>query len=86
MEELKIKFDFVVCRVVVSMDKFINWSFLLLKLEEYLYVLFNGLIILKGSNFWIELVFLEKENYIEEYFIFDFFEGEYYLEKLVIYV
>ncbi len=84
-EELKMKFDFVVCRAVASLDKLINWSFPLLKVEEHLHALPNGLITLKGSNIKAELASLEKGHYIENYPISDFFEGEYYLEKSVIY-
>lgn len=84
-EELKLKFDFVVCRAVASLDKLIHWSFPLLKIEEQLHALPNGLITLKGSNIKAELASLEKGHYVENYPISDFFEGEYYLEKSVIY-
>lgn len=84
-EELKLKFDFVVCRAVASMDKLIQWSFPRLKVEEHLHALPNGLITLKGRNLRAELAPLHKEHYLEEYPISDFFEEEYYLEKSVIY-
>lgn len=84
-EELKVKFDFVVCRAVASLDKLINWSFPLLKVEEHLHALPNGLITLKGSNIKAELATLEKGHYVEDYPISDYFKEDYYLEKSVIY-
>lgn len=84
-EELKVKFDFVICRAVASLDKLINWSFPLLKVEEHLHALPNGLITLKGSNIKAELAVLEKGHYVEDYPISDYFKEEYYLEKSVIY-
>jgi len=84
-EELKVKFDFVVCRAVASLDKLINWSFPLLKVEEHLHALPNGLITLKGSNIQAELAVLEKGHYVEDYPISDYFKEDYYLEKSVIY-
>ena len=84
-EELKIKFDFVVCRAVASMDKLIQWSFPRLKIKDHLHALPNGLITLKGSHIQAELAPLHKEHYLENYPISDFFEEEYYLEKSVIY-
>lgn len=84
-EELKVKFDFVVCRAVASLDKLINWSFPLLKVEEQLHALPNGLITLKGSNIEAELAVLEKGHYVEDYPISDYFKEDYYLEKSVIY-
>lgn len=84
-EELKQKFDFVVCRAVASLDKLAGWSFPLIKAKQR-HALPNGLISLKGGDIKAEIEALPRGAYTEAYALSDFFEEEYYEEKFIIYV
>lgn len=84
-EELKGKFDFVICRAVASLDKLVLWSRRLLKHEQQ-HGLPNGLITLKGGDVKAEIKALPKGEYVESTPLSDFFEGEYYQEKYAVYV
>lgn len=84
-EELKGRFDFVVCRAVASLDKLVPWSARLLSHEER-HALPNGLLTLKGGNLRGEIKALGKGAYVEQFPLTDYFPMEYYMEKYVIYV
>ena len=84
-EELKQKFDFVVCRAVASLDKLVAWSFPLIKNKQQ-HALPNGLITLKGGDIQAELDALPRGSYTEVYPLSDFFDEEYYQEKYILYV
>lgn len=84
-EELKQRFDFVVCRAVAGLEKLIRWSQPLLKNKQR-HALPNGLITLKGGDIQKEIKALPKGHYVEVYPIADFFQEDYYTEKYVIYV
>ncbi|MEZ5041169.1 MAG: 16S rRNA (guanine(527)-N(7))-methyltransferase RsmG [Saprospiraceae bacterium] len=84
-EELKTKFDFVVCRAVTSLDKLIEWSFPLLKIKQQQHALPNGLITLKGGSIRGEIDALPKGNYVESFPISNYFKEDYFLEKMAVY-
>ena len=84
-EELKDRFDFVVCRAVASLEKLVPWSQRLLKREEK-HALPNGLLTLKGGDLKHEIKALGKGHYIEQFPITDYFQLDYYIEKYVVYV
>lgn len=84
-EELKDRFDFVVCRAVASLDKLVPWAQRLLKREER-HALPNGLLTLKGGDLKNEIKELGTGHYVEQFSITDYFPLEYYIEKYVVYV
>jgi|AntRauTorckE5430_2_1112549.scaffolds.fasta_scaffold30510_1 16S rRNA (guanine527-N7)-methyltransferase len=84
-EELKDRFDFVVCRAVASLEKLVPWTQRLLRREER-HALPNGLLTLKGGDLKNEVKALGKGPYVELFPITDFFEMDYYIEKYVVYV
>lgn len=84
-EELKDRFDFVVCRAVASLDKLVPWTQRLLKREER-HALPNGLLTLKGGDLKSEIKALGKGHYVELFPITDYFKMDYYIEKYVVYV
>jgi 16S rRNA (guanine527-N7)-methyltransferase len=84
-EELKKKFDFVVCRAVASLDKLVMWSENLIDQRQQ-NAWPNGLITLKGGNITEEMKSLSKKYYAEIEHIDHFFEEEYYKEKYLVYI
>jgi 16S rRNA (guanine527-N7)-methyltransferase len=84
-EELKEKFDFVVCRAVASLDKLVEWSRPLIKKKQQ-HALPNGLITLKGGNLRAELKSLGRKAYAESFPLSDFFDEPYFEEKYAVYV
>jgi 16S rRNA (guanine527-N7)-methyltransferase len=84
-EELKKKFDFVVCRAVASLDKLVMWSENLID-QRQKNAWPNGLITLKGGNIMEEVKSLPRKYYAEVEEIEHFFEEEYYLEKYLVYI
>ena len=84
-EELKIKFDFVVCRAVTTIDKLVIWSKMLIK-EDQEHGTPNGLIALKGGNIKQELKLLPKKEYTEIVKLSTYFKEEYFEGKYVVYV
>lgn len=84
-EEVKAKYDFVVCRAVASIDKLNLWSMPLIH-DDQKHVLPNGLLALKGGKLKTELKLLPKRAYYEQYALKDFFAEPYYDEKYLIYV
>ena len=84
-EDLKIKFDFVICRAVAKLDKLVAWSARLIK-NQQVHSLPNGLITLKGGAVKEEIKELPKGEYTEVFPLSDFFEENYYDEKVAVYV
>ncbi len=84
-EELKQRFDFVICRAVASLDKLVLWSERLIAHQQR-NAWPNGLITLKGGDIQTEIKSLPKNSYVELEPLSDFFEEEYFKEKYVVYV
>lgn len=85
-EELKgYKFDFIVTRAVASLDKLIIWTQRLYK-KQHQHFMPNGMIALKGGDLKKEIKAVGKGEYVEKYSVWDFFEGEFFEEKFIIYV
>lgn len=84
-EELKMKFDFVICRAVAKLDKLVTWTSRLIK-NQQVHSLPNGLITLKGGAIKEEIKELPKGEYTEVYPLSNFFEEAYYEEKVAVYV
>lgn len=85
VEELKIKFDFVVCRAVTTIDKLVLWSSRLIK-ENQIHGQPNGLIALKGGNIKEELKLLPGKPYVDITKLSEYFKEEYFEGKHVLYV
>ena len=84
-EELKEKFDFVVCRAVASLDKLVMWSNpLISKRQQHAFP--NGLITLKGGSLKEEKQALPRGAYVDILPLTHFFEEEYFEEKVIVYV
>ena len=84
-EEMKERFDFVVCRAVASLDKLLAWSRPLLK-HQHIHPIPNGLLSLKGGNVRQERKAIPRHEYVEYYPIQTFFPQPYFEEKYVVYV
>lgn len=85
-EELKKeKFDFVVSRAVASLDKLLLWSRPLIRQKQQ-HAQPNGLIALKGGNINAEIKMLSKDEYVETYPLFHWFEEDFFSEKQLVYV
>ena len=83
-EDLRAKVDFVVCRAVATMDKLVNWSRPLIKMDGH-NALPNGLIALKGGNLTAELAELPKSNYVERVPFSAYFDEPIFEHKAIIY-
>ena len=84
-EELKRRFDFVVCLAVASIDKLRLSTQHKFKTDHYNHIP-NGLIALKGGDIDKELKLLQKFEFVEVYDLKDYFDLPYYEEKHIIYV
>jgi 16S rRNA (guanine527-N7)-methyltransferase len=84
-EELKEKFDFVICRAVASLDKLVAWSFPLISQKER-HAIPNGLITLKGGTLTEEKKGLPRGTYLDIVPLIHYFEEPYFEEKVVVYV
>ncbi len=84
-EELKEKFDFVICRAVASMDKLYGWSLKLIG-SQHKHGLPNGLITLKGGNVKEEIKLLPGGSYTEVWPVTDVFPEDFFEEKVMVYV
>ena len=83
-EDMKERFDFVVCRAVATMDKLVNWSRPLIKLEGK-NALPNGLIALKGGDLKEELAELPRGEYVEQVPFSQYFQEELFDHKYIVY-
>ena len=82
-EKIDEKFDFVVSRAVTAMPAFLNWTkgkFL----KENKNDLKNGILYLKGGDLTEEMKTVKKA--IQYFDISEFFEGEFFETKKVVYV
>lgn len=87
VEEYKLqKFDFAVSRAVAPLEKLVEWSFRLIKQRDQKHILPNGLIALKGGDIQAERKALPRGFYTEVYPLSKFFQDDYYIEKVAIYV
>lgn len=84
-EEIRQKFDFVICRAVTSLEKLMTWALPLLKSRQK-HALPNGLITLKGGDLKAEIKALPRGSYTELFPLSAFFEETYFLEKYAVYV
>ncbi len=84
-EDVKQKFDFVICRAVTSLEKLVIWSNRLFKTKQQ-HAIPNGLITLKGGDLRAEIRSLPKGTYTELIPLSDFFEESYFQEKYAVYV
>ncbi len=84
-EEMKARFDFVVCRAVASLDKLLAWSRPLLK-SRHAHGLPNGLLCLKGGDVEQERRAIGQHEYVETYPIRQYFDFSFFEEKYVLYV
>ena len=85
-EEMKgQKFDFVVTRAVATLDKLMPWTQRLYK-KQHQHFMPNGLFALKGGDLKKEIKALGKGEYAERFSLRDFFEGEFFEEKSIVYV
>lgn len=84
-EEIKQKFDFVVCRGVARMDKLYLWTRKKFK-TKHQNAIPNGLFAMKGGDPKTEIKLLPKREYTEVYKLDDMFDLEYYYQKYVLYI
>ncbi|GAB5551733.1 MAG: 16S rRNA (guanine(527)-N(7))-methyltransferase RsmG [Saprospiraceae bacterium] len=84
-EELREKFDFVICRAVASLDKLVTWSFPLISNKER-HAIPNGLITLKGGMLEAETKSLPRGTYVDVVPLSHYFEEPFFDEKVVVYV
>lgn len=84
-EELKKKFDFIICRAVASLDKLVAWSEPLISSHQN-NAWPNGLIGLKGGKINEEIKEIPRKYYTDLEPLSKYFEEEYYAEKFIIYV
>jgi len=82
-EKVDQQFDFVVSRAVTAMPKFLNWTkgkFLKENKNDFK----NGILYLKGGDLTEEMATVKKA--VQYFDIPDFFEGEFFETKKVVYV
>jgi 16S rRNA (guanine527-N7)-methyltransferase len=84
-EELKERFDFVICRAVAGLDKLFAWSIPLLSKKEK-HAIPNGLITLKGGNLEAEIKALPRGSYVDIQPLNEFFQEPFFDEKVLVYV
>ena len=84
-EEIKQKFDFVICRAVAALDKLVLWSQRLVH-DNQKHIIPNGLITLKGGNVKAEIRALPKGSYSETWSIYKIFPEPFFDEKVMVYV
>ncbi|HKK74418.1 MAG TPA: 16S rRNA (guanine(527)-N(7))-methyltransferase RsmG [Saprospiraceae bacterium] len=84
-EEMKERFDFVICRAVASLDKLFEWSSpLLSKKEKHAFP--NGLITLKGGDLDTEAEALPRGSYVDIIPLSQYYEEPFFEEKAIVYV
>ncbi len=81
-EEIKDKFDFIVSRAVTAFPEFYSWVRNKIKVSGQ-NTLMNGILYLKGGDLREELK--EYQKNIKEFPLSNFFEGEFFETKKVIY-
>ena len=85
VEEIKgKKFDFVVTRAVANMLQLVIWSRKLLS-QKHINTVPNGIIALKGGNIKEEMKEIQRGEYYEITPLSDFFEEDFFKEKVLVY-
>lgn len=84
VEDLDLKYDFVVSRGVTSLKEIIGWNQKNIKPKSE-HKIPNGLICLKGGDRLIEEIG-EIQQHVKSWLLSDFFEEEFFIEKKVVYV
>ena len=82
VEELDLKFDFLVTRAVAKMPKIINWSRGKFKLESNNEIK-NGIIALKGGDINVELSSINNPTILP---IEEIIDNQYFIDKKIVYV
>ena len=82
VEELDLKFDFLVTRAVAKMPKIINWSRDRFNLESNNEIQ-NGIIALKGGNIYEELSSINNPIILP---IEEILHNQYFIDKKIVYV
>lgn len=81
-EQVKGKYDFIISRAVTDLKTLSNWSKGKIK-PESVHDLKNGLLVLKGGDITEELIAFPKAKVFN---IHDFFEDDYFQQKVIIYL
>lgn len=85
VEEIKgKKFDFVVTRAVANMLQLVIWSRKLLS-QKHINTVPNGIIALKGGNIKEEMKEIHRGEYYEITPLSEYFEEEFFKEKVLVY-
>ena len=82
VEELDLKFDFLVTRAVAKMPKIINWSRGKFNLESNNEIK-NGVIALKGGDINEELLSINNSTILP---IEEILDNQYFVDKKIVYV
>ena len=82
VEELDLKFDFLVTRAVAKMPKIINWSRGKFNLESNNKIK-NGIIALKGGDMSEELLSINNSTILP---IEEILDNQYFIDKKIVYV
>jgi len=82
VEEIKLKFDFIISRAVARMDTFTRWTKGKIK-SQSMHEIPNGIFYLKGGDLTEELKTFPKAKI---YSLSDFFEEEFFETKKVVYL
>ena len=82
VEELDLKFDFLVTRAVAKMPKIINWSRGNFNLESNNEIK-NGIIALKGGDINEELISINNSTILP---IEEILDNQYFIDKKIVYV
>lgn len=83
VEEITEKFDFVVCRAVITLPVFHEWVKSLISKDGF-NVLHNGILCLKGGDVTEEIKLLKKRVLIFD--LKDYFAEEFFETKKVVYI
>jgi 16S rRNA (guanine527-N7)-methyltransferase len=83
VETLKTKVDFVVSRAVAPLATLHNWVKQYIK-PGHTHELANGMLLLKGGDLTNEIA--ESRLFVQEFALSDFFSGEFFETKKVVYV
>lgn len=82
-EDVKRKFDFVVCRAVAKIEKLMMWTQRSYKTKQR-NALPNGMLALKGGDLTEELSVLRKHHEVQE--LSSYFEEDFFETKKLVYV
>lgn len=85
VEEMKVKFDFVISRAVASVEKLLSWSRPRIH-DHDKNAISNGMIMLKGGDLDELKNELKITDYYEHFEITDWTEIPYFLEKYIFYI